>query len=175
MSVHHLHAWCLRRPKESIGSPGTGVRALDATMWGWEWNPVPHPLSHPHHQCPCSTQTKPQAVCSKPRRFTAYCFKDRVSLYRLVWSVPHPLTSASLMLRLQGSHARGFSPVSTHITPLNCSHTLTCPPVWEPHQLLILSMKPFLVWPGNAKYTLLSLALCLLLSHQRLLQVRNSA
>lgn len=72
-------------------------------------------------------------------------------------SVPQPPASASLMLRLQGSHSSRFSPVST---PLSCSHTLTC--LGTTSQLLILSTKPFLVWPGNTNYTPLSLALCLL-------------
>lgn len=88
-------------------------------MWGWEWNPgplqgqpVPHPLNHHQHQSPCSAHTQQGAVCKKCKMC---CFKDRS--HYIDQSVPHPPASASLVLRLQGSHPSSFAPVSTHITP----------------------------------------------------------
>lgn len=26
--MHHVYVWCLQRPEESIGSPGTGVQII---------------------------------------------------------------------------------------------------------------------------------------------------
>jgi hypothetical protein len=40
MTVYHLHAWCLRRPEEGVGSPETGVTEGCKLLFGWrELNP----------------------------------------------------------------------------------------------------------------------------------------
>lgn len=36
LSVYHLHAWCLWRQKEVIGSPGTGVSEIVSAHVGAE-------------------------------------------------------------------------------------------------------------------------------------------
>ena len=48
MSVHHMHAWHLRRTKEGVGSPRTGVTDSCELLWEcWE----PNPSSQKNSQC----------------------------------------------------------------------------------------------------------------------------
>ena len=41
MSVYHMHAWCLRRPAEDIGSLGLELQMLVSAIRCWELNPGP--------------------------------------------------------------------------------------------------------------------------------------
>lgn len=40
LSVYNLHAWCLRRTEETVGSPGTGITALLQVLGKWKSSPL---------------------------------------------------------------------------------------------------------------------------------------
>lgn len=80
---------------------------------------MPQPVSHRHHQSPCSTHTKPHAVCTKPRCFTPRCFKDGVSLYR-------PVCTATSRLCLLNAETTG-KPLQQVLTCLHSSQLLSYP------------------------------------------------
>lgn len=39
ISVHQVCAWCLRRPEEDPGFPGTGVTVVSSHVGAWNWIP----------------------------------------------------------------------------------------------------------------------------------------
>jgi hypothetical protein len=90
MSVHHLHPSCLRRSKEDIGSPGTGVIDGCKPAYGfWEmiWEPLRDHLGF--------LTTEP----SLRMPWQYFFFPDKVSLYSSGCPGTHSVDQAGLKLR----------------------------------------------------------------------------